>query len=184
MGRYYNGDIEGKFWFGVQSSNDIENLVMIEGITCYTWHGCGCAVDSDDLKKDYCANCYAGRNAFLEDAEQNIEENGIPYYQDNEVLYELKSSSHLLELEQSLRSLSTFIIKDIMDEFNKVEQDEKITNALSGIFNMVDQKIRDVNMHDANEKHELAENVARYGLGLQAKYCLTHTGSCSFYAEL
>jgi len=22
MGRYYSGDIEGKFWFGVQSSND------------------------------------------------------------------------------------------------------------------------------------------------------------------
>ena len=22
MGRYYNGDIEGKFWFGVQSSDD------------------------------------------------------------------------------------------------------------------------------------------------------------------
>ena len=22
MGRYYNGDINGKFWFGVQSSND------------------------------------------------------------------------------------------------------------------------------------------------------------------
>jgi len=22
MGRYYNGDIEGKFWFGVQNSND------------------------------------------------------------------------------------------------------------------------------------------------------------------
>ena len=24
MGRYYNGDIEGKFWFGVQSSNDAD----------------------------------------------------------------------------------------------------------------------------------------------------------------
>ena len=24
MGRYYNGDIEGKFWFGVQSSDDAE----------------------------------------------------------------------------------------------------------------------------------------------------------------
>jgi hypothetical protein len=24
MGRYYNGDIEGKFWFGVQSSDDGE----------------------------------------------------------------------------------------------------------------------------------------------------------------
>ena len=24
MGRYYHGDIEGKFWYGVQSSNDAE----------------------------------------------------------------------------------------------------------------------------------------------------------------
>lgn len=24
MGRYYNGDIEGKFWFGIQSSDDAE----------------------------------------------------------------------------------------------------------------------------------------------------------------
>ena len=24
MGRYYSGDIEGKFWFGVQSSTDGE----------------------------------------------------------------------------------------------------------------------------------------------------------------
>jgi hypothetical protein len=24
MGRYYNGDIEGKFWFGVQPSNDAD----------------------------------------------------------------------------------------------------------------------------------------------------------------
>jgi len=24
MGRYYNGDIEGKFWFGVQDSNDAD----------------------------------------------------------------------------------------------------------------------------------------------------------------
>ena len=26
MGRYYSGDIEGKFWFGVQSSGDSENF--------------------------------------------------------------------------------------------------------------------------------------------------------------
>ena len=24
MGRYYNGDIEGKFWFAVQSSDDAD----------------------------------------------------------------------------------------------------------------------------------------------------------------
>ena len=26
MGRYYNGDIEGKFWFAVQSSDDADNF--------------------------------------------------------------------------------------------------------------------------------------------------------------
>ena len=26
MGRYYNGDIEGKFWFGIQSSNSADRF--------------------------------------------------------------------------------------------------------------------------------------------------------------
>ena len=26
MGRYYGGDIEGKFWFGVQSSDDADHF--------------------------------------------------------------------------------------------------------------------------------------------------------------
>jgi hypothetical protein len=30
MGRYYHGDIEGKFWFGVQSSDDGEYFGMRE----------------------------------------------------------------------------------------------------------------------------------------------------------
>jgi hypothetical protein len=30
MGRYYTGDIEGKFWFGVQSSDDASNFDGIE----------------------------------------------------------------------------------------------------------------------------------------------------------
>ncbi len=30
MGRYYHGDIEGKFWFAVQPSNDPEFFGMIE----------------------------------------------------------------------------------------------------------------------------------------------------------
>tara|TARA_R110000803_G_scaffold11686_6_gene34736 strand:- start:6229 stop:6624 length:396 start_codon:yes stop_codon:yes gene_type:complete len=30
MGRYYSGDIEGKFWFGLQSSNDGEYFGAVE----------------------------------------------------------------------------------------------------------------------------------------------------------
>ena len=34
MGRYYNGDIEGKFWFGLQSSAAADRFGM-EGTTSY-----------------------------------------------------------------------------------------------------------------------------------------------------
>ena len=30
MGRYYNGDIEGKFWFGIQSSDDAEYFGAVQ----------------------------------------------------------------------------------------------------------------------------------------------------------
>ncbi len=34
MGRYYNGDIEGKFWFAVQSSNDAD-FFGVKGYSAY-----------------------------------------------------------------------------------------------------------------------------------------------------
>ena len=33
MGRYYWGNIEGKFWFGVQCSSDISNILNISYIS-------------------------------------------------------------------------------------------------------------------------------------------------------
>ena len=35
MGRYYSGDIEGKFWFAVQSSDDAENFGAMETDSSY-----------------------------------------------------------------------------------------------------------------------------------------------------
>ena len=34
MGRYYSGDIEGKFWFAVQSSDDADNF-GVEGDSAF-----------------------------------------------------------------------------------------------------------------------------------------------------
>ena len=42
MGRFYNGDIEGKFWFGIQDSDDVKNLVTIDGYVYYSWKVCDC----------------------------------------------------------------------------------------------------------------------------------------------
>ena len=44
MGRYYNGDIEGKFWFAVQSSDDAD-FFGVEGYSAYlNYH-----FDKDDM---------------------------------------------------------------------------------------------------------------------------------------
>jgi len=62
MGRYYYGDIEGKLWFGVQSSDDAETF-GVEGVEalmyCYT---CGCEdsefyENEEGLSNDECETC-------------------------------------------------------------------------------------------------------------------------------
>lgn len=35
MGRYYTGDIEGKFWFGTQPSDDAEQFGAVESTVTY-----------------------------------------------------------------------------------------------------------------------------------------------------
>ena len=64
MGRFYSGDIEGKFWFGIQDSNDVENLVTITGNTEYSWHACNCVAEIED--DDYCRQCYGSKEEHIE----------------------------------------------------------------------------------------------------------------------
>lgn len=47
MGRYYSGDIEGKFWFAVQSSDDADNF-GVEGTSAYL----GYYFDKEDNYQD------------------------------------------------------------------------------------------------------------------------------------
>ena len=55
MGRYYNGDIEGKFWFGVQSSDDASFFGGSECEPSYIEY----FFDTDDIPdiKDGIAKC-------------------------------------------------------------------------------------------------------------------------------
>lgn len=55
MGRYYQGDISGKFWFAVQPSNDVENLCNIKGTIDFNWIECGCIVEN--FNDTFCKNC-------------------------------------------------------------------------------------------------------------------------------
>ena len=83
MGRYYNGTISGKFWFGIQNSHDAANfkdpLTFILPIEYLTYHSCCC--DVDNTCNLYCIDCFSSYDEHynsLDDYDKDlIEINGI-----------------------------------------------------------------------------------------------------------
>ena len=52
MGRYYSGNINGKFWPGIQHINCIEDLGgTVEAQESYEWQGCRCDYNSDEIEQ-------------------------------------------------------------------------------------------------------------------------------------
>lgn len=79
-GRFYSGDISGKFWFGVQSSDDISTLVPYVPIQNYIWKSCGCYVDEEIREGKYCKDCYDSIDShILEVKEEENYEDGLLY---------------------------------------------------------------------------------------------------------
>ena len=177
MGRYYWGDIEGKFWFGVQSSSDVENLINITAEPGnMIWQGCGCVVDFDQKNDEYCKDCYDSKEAFLDEMGEDFE--GDPYDELPEISYNITDDS-LDDLCDALTTLEKEIDPRIIAEFKKIEGD--MSNAFNGVFNQVNEIVEILLKENKNMNLQM---IARYGLGLQIKQCLEKNGSCGLYCEL
>ena len=87
MGRFYHGDIEGKFWFGIQDSGDIENLITISPQVYYSWRVCNCVAEIDT--SDYCNDCYESKEeheaSVIEEEGEN--DDGCLYYEEQSISY-------------------------------------------------------------------------------------------------
>ena len=105
MGRYYYGSISGKFWVGIQPSNDVENLCDIgSGRNCL-WIGCGCIKNEDTESLDYCDNCYDSLEEHTDDAENG--ENNLSFNNEHLISYELDKNNHGLQIKDNLRLIET-----------------------------------------------------------------------------
>jgi hypothetical protein len=88
MGRYYSGDIEGKFWFGIQCSTDAEffGARPCEGCDEYTDSYIDYCLNSEDLErcKDGIENCkeVLGPHLFILDEFFGI----VPYYNSEDII--------------------------------------------------------------------------------------------------
>ena len=185
MGRFYSVDISGKFWFGVQSSDDISELVSYIPINNYIWKSCGCYVDEDIPEGKYCKGCYESLDShILQVEEEDDYEDGLLYMEEQNINYELDKDTHYAELVDSMNKLKLTIHPDIINEFDKIEQNDKILDAFTGVFNHIFEYMnKNITYDDNNEKHKACVLVARYTLGYQIEYCLRTTGTCSIQCE-
>jgi hypothetical protein len=189
MGRYYYGDIEGKFWFGIQSSDDVCELVSCnESRRSYTWKSCGCCVDDDNpIQPDkYCRECFDSLNNHIDTVcEEDDYEDELLYIEEQNISYSLDKDTHYQELLDSMNKIKLSIHKDIISEFDKIEQNDKILNAFSGVFNHIYEYMnKTITYENESEKHKSCVLVARYTLGFQIEYCLRKNNSCNITCEL
>ena len=186
MGRFYWGDIEGKFWFGVQSSNDIENLISISHNSIYSWKVCNCNVDN---KNDtYCHDCYDSykdhKKAIYEEEDEECDDDDDTeelYDEDNTIVYDINKEDHYDELLKSLKELRSHISEKVLNAFDNISYDEKLLNAFEGAFNETSNIYNEES--DKEDNMTSAIHMARYTIGLQIKYCLEKNDSCGVYCE-
>lgn len=97
MGRYYNGDIEGKFWSGIQSSDDADNFGVCGKPPSELYY----YFDEEDLigVENGIKYCLDGLGKYKEELDKFFEENNV--YNDemlNKAGFPQDEINHLLKL--------------------------------------------------------------------------------------
>jgi hypothetical protein len=202
MGRFYWGDIEGRFWVGVQDSDDISNLINLTYISTYEWKCCDCGTNADINYDKYCSECYGSyeehkraidaddndaddaddNDADNADADKPIDMSEKLYYQKNIISYEIYKDEHYDELLKSLKDLEPTLTDRVMQEFANIEQDDKILDTFKNSFEKTELVFKE---EVKNGLLDISSTniLARYILGTQVKYCLEKNDYCNIICE-
>ena len=175
MGREYWGDIEGKFGFGVQSCNDIQNLINIDYEIQYRYLVCRCIKEENDL--NYCKFCYDSYNDHLTAAlkEEYLEEDEKTLFEEDNTIIFIINKNYQIELEKSLIKIEKLLPKSVINQFNQIKNNSDIVNGYSDIFKNV--------ANEMNKYQNRSDLFFRYKLGLQVNYILNKQFTCSLYCE-
>ena len=178
MGRYYHGDINGKFWFGVQSSVDACNFGG-EYEVLYSWSCCGVQGDLTvvDLGKlNECPNeCYLADDN-TRTCEVITDENYVVFTFEKD---DTEFVEHImLDLMDKL-CVSKSVLNNIINL--EMNDNEEITDYCDRCADIIYAEYeKDPDRHN----EENSELWARLYLGIKIYMCLKMTGSCGFDAEL
>jgi len=162
MGRYYRGDISGKFWFAVQCSLDASHFGE-EYTEVYEFYGCGCVIEHINKvpnEKSYCEDCYSSFEEHYNDSPLDA---AGTWFIANYVNYDFT---------------------DIDEVRKRVEFLEKRFGSRIKKYTITDEDEITYDVETYHLSRRSAEYVARLCLGRQILYCLETKGRCTFVAEM
>jgi hypothetical protein len=169
MGRYYYGDIQGKFWFGVQNSDDA-SYFGVEPEYLYEFLDCGCHIEiykekHDDLTNDlYCTECFAS----LEEHREAVEEEKTWFLRELSFSF---SKFDLPIIERNVSLLSTQV-GSFLRTYEINDGDE-----MSYEYTMEEGEISKIS-------DKQMEELARLCLGKLILHCVETKDECNFFAEI
>jgi hypothetical protein len=168
MGRYYTGQISGKFWFGIQDSTDAD-FFGTEYSDVFSFYVCGCEYFAGE-SKEYCDGCFGSLEEHMAALEaDDIQSVHLWHLSDCEIRYEF-SEFHSEKVAQKIGELEG-IVGQYMSSYVLSDNDEG-TNIEYSYTVPADVVPNDLPL------------IAKLCLGKQILYCLEKYGTCSFVAEL
>jgi hypothetical protein len=166
MGRYYNGDIEGKFWVGIQPSTDADFFGVIHEEVYYKKCGCEaiekCSCEEQvHVHEDGCDSNTC--TIEFDDASVYGEPSCVKYSFKEKDLEDVKEGISIcdIKLGKYKEKLDTY--------FNKAN----VPKVLCEYLEVSSEKTKDLEMW-----------YARYELGVQILDCIVEKGQCNFICEL
>ena len=171
MGRYYYGDINAKFWFSYQSSDDASNFgIMPSFIYCY--YSCGCEGVNNTT---FCNDCFQTfdehHKQYLEDYDNDIQISNLINDDFSALRYEF-TQNDLQKVQMVLKYIESKYQSEIRDLELEIDSDAAYEYTINGKINVDD------------DDYETKSFLARYCLGRQIEKCLIETGRCNFDCEL
>ena len=84
-----------------------------------------------------------------------------------------------------MESIKKEIPEEIINEFNNIEQNDKILDAFTKVFDKPLNIINKLNdsVYSDTQQRQISIFVARYTLGYQVEYCLRTKDSCHINCE-
>jgi|SaaInlStandDraft_7_1057024.scaffolds.fasta_scaffold10098_2 hypothetical protein len=186
MGRFYYGDIEGKFWVAIQPSNDIENIVDVDPEPLFVWKICNCeAIINESQTDKYCNSCFESeeehKQSVIDDDDYDDER---LYIEEEMISYCLNMDDHYESLVRNMGELKLLIENNIINKFYEIKQNKDILDTSTGVFNdIIDYIFKNDNFESDEDRKLVLERVTRYIIGYQIEYCLRTNESCNVVCE-